>query len=83
MSKVQWEYDQVERPFCEQLRAMGWQSIEGDIDMPDLIERVNFREVSLTERARVSRDGYCHLCRRYYTATHDDHLTQIAGSPAP
>ena len=29
MSKVQWEYDLVERPFCEQLKAMGWQWIEG------------------------------------------------------
>ena len=31
MSKVQWEYDLVERSFCEQLKAMGWQWIEGDI----------------------------------------------------
>ena len=23
MSKIQWEYDLVERPFCEQLKAMG------------------------------------------------------------
>jgi len=30
MSKIQWEYDLVERPFCEQLQAMGWQWIEGD-----------------------------------------------------
>ena len=30
MSKVQWEYDLVERPFCEQLQAMGWQWQEGD-----------------------------------------------------
>jgi hypothetical protein len=29
MSKTQWEYDLVERPFCEQLKAMGWQWIEG------------------------------------------------------
>jgi len=30
VSKVQWEYDLVERPFCAQLKAMGWQWIEGD-----------------------------------------------------
>jgi hypothetical protein len=27
--RTQWEYDLVERPFCEQLQAMGWQWIEG------------------------------------------------------
>ena len=37
--KTQWEYDLVERPFCEQLKAMGWQWIEGDTDglMTDLL----------------------------------------------
>ena len=29
---IQWEYDFVERPFCEQLRTMGWDWIEGDVD---------------------------------------------------
>lgn len=29
--KIAWEYDLVERPFCGQLEAMGWQWIEGDI----------------------------------------------------
>ncbi len=29
--KIQWEYDFVERPFCEQLRTMGWDWIEGDV----------------------------------------------------
>jgi len=24
MSKIQWQYDLVERPFCEQLQGMGW-----------------------------------------------------------
>ena len=48
--KTQWEYDLVERPFCEQLKAMGWQWIEGDKDVPDFTERANFREVSLTVR---------------------------------
>jgi type I restriction enzyme, R subunit len=50
MSKIQWEYDLVERPFCEQLKAMGWQWIEGDKDVPDFTERANFREVLLKQR---------------------------------
>jgi len=50
MSRAQWEYDLVERPFCEQLRAMGWQWIEGDTDVPDFTERANFREVLLKRR---------------------------------
>lgn len=63
MSKVQWEYDLVERPFCEQLKAMGWQWIEGDIDVPELTERQNFREVLLKGRLTTAlrklnlRDG--------------------------
>ncbi len=52
MSKVQWEYDLVERPFCEQLRAMGWEWIEGDIDVPELTERESFREVILVDRLK-------------------------------
>jgi hypothetical protein len=34
MSAIQWEYDLVERPFCEQLAGMGWQWIEGDTQVP-------------------------------------------------
>ena len=48
--KIQWEYDLVERAFCEQLRAMGWQWIEGDTDIPDFTERPSFREVFLKGR---------------------------------
>jgi hypothetical protein len=32
MSKIQWEYDLVEHPFCEQLEAMGWQGVAGMSD---------------------------------------------------
>ena len=28
--KTQWEYDLVEKPFCEQLKGMGWDWLEGD-----------------------------------------------------
>ena len=61
--KIQWEYDLVERPFCEQLKAMGWQWIEGDKDVPDFTERANFREVLLKTRLATAlkklnlRDG--------------------------
>jgi type I site-specific restriction-modification system R (restriction) subunit len=48
--KIQWEYDLVEKPFCEQLQTMGWQWLEGDTDVPELTERGSFREVLLKER---------------------------------
>lgn len=48
--KIPWESDLVERPFCEQLKAMGWQWIEGDTDVPEFTERQNFREVLLKGR---------------------------------
>jgi len=47
MSKIQWEYDLVERPFCEQLQKMGWSWIEGDVDVAEFTERESFREVLL------------------------------------
>ncbi len=53
MSKIQWKYDRVERPFCEQLRAMGWQRTEGDIVVPELTERASLREVLLKARFTV------------------------------
>src|SRR5438093_2448856 len=61
--KIQWEYDLVEKPFCAQLKAMGWQWLEGDTDVPYLTERENFREVLLKERLAAAlrklnlRDG--------------------------
>jgi hypothetical protein len=44
LSRIQWEYDLIERPFCEQLKAMGWQWIESDTDVSELTERWSFRE---------------------------------------
>ena len=63
MSKIQWEYDLVERPFCEQLQVMGWQWIEGDPDLPESTERASSREVLLKTRLAAAlqkinlRDG--------------------------
>jgi type I restriction enzyme R subunit len=60
---IKWEYDLVERPFCEQLKLMGWQWIEGDTDVPELTERENFREPLLKGRLATAlrnlnlRDG--------------------------
>ena len=45
--KIQWEYDLVERPFCQQLQAMGWEWLEGDVDVPERTERASFSEVLL------------------------------------
>lgn len=63
MSKVQWERDLVERPFCQQLQTMGWQWLEGDTDIPEFTERDSFRAVLLKGRLTAAlrtlnrRDG--------------------------
>ena len=48
--KMQWEYDLVEKPFCRQLQAMGWEWLEGDPDLPESTERSSSREVLLKNR---------------------------------
>jgi len=50
MSKVEWEYQLVEKPFCEQLARMGWQWIEADPDLPETSERTSSHEVVLRGR---------------------------------
>ncbi|KTB49139.1 type I site-specific deoxyribonuclease, HsdR family [Dehalogenimonas alkenigignens] len=50
MSKIYWETNLVERAFCEQLQKMGWEWTEGDVDVAELTERENFREVFLKNR---------------------------------
>ncbi|MCY2995478.1 MAG: M48 family metallopeptidase [Planctomycetota bacterium] len=50
MARIQWEYELVERPFCRQLHTMGWQWLEGDVDVPELTERTSFCEVLLKAR---------------------------------
>jgi len=47
MAKISWEYDLVEKPFCEQFQGMGWEWLPGDTDVPDLTERETFQEVLL------------------------------------
>jgi type I restriction enzyme R subunit len=59
-----WEYNLVERPFCEQLQKMGWSWTPGDVDVAELTERGSFREVLLKGRLaealrRINlRDGH-------------------------
>lgn len=48
--KTQWEYELVERSFCGQLKAMGWEWIEGDPDLPETTERASSAEVLLRGR---------------------------------
>jgi type I restriction enzyme R subunit len=61
--RIEWEYDLVERPFCEQLQRMGWEWIEGDPDLPETTERSNSSEVLLKGRPAAAlrklnlRDG--------------------------
>lgn len=50
MSQIEWEYDLAEKPFCEQLKGMGWQWIEGDPDLPETTDRTTSREVLLKGR---------------------------------
>lgn len=42
---MHWELDEVERPFVEQLTAMGWRYVVGDIDRPATTGRASFAEV--------------------------------------
>ncbi len=46
------EWSEVERPLLLQLAEMGWQYLPGDIDVPYLTERENFRQVVLYGRLR-------------------------------
>ena len=52
MAQTPDEKTYVEIPFIEQLKGMGWDHIEGDIDVPYLTERESFRDVLLTGRLR-------------------------------
>jgi type I restriction enzyme R subunit len=52
MAQTPDEKTYVEIPFIEQLKAMGWKHIEGDIDVPYLTERESFRDVLLADRLR-------------------------------
>ena len=42
---MDWELETVEKPFVEQLLAMGWHHAEGDLDDPARTHRTSFTEV--------------------------------------
>ena len=46
------ERNKVELPFIAQLVGMGWEHIDGDVDVPTFTERDNFRQVLLEGRLR-------------------------------
>lgn len=46
------EDNQVERPFIEQLKGLGWSFLAGDKSLPAVTERKTFREVLLKDRLR-------------------------------
>lgn len=46
------EWTVVERPLLQQLAAMGWEYLEGDIDYPQKTSRESFRDVLLREDLR-------------------------------
>jgi len=84
VSKIQWELDLVEKPFCRQLERIGWQWIEGDPDLPETTERTSSREVLLKDRLSAAlyklnlRDGKSWLDEaRISRVIHD--LEQAAG----
>jgi type I restriction enzyme R subunit len=54
LTKAPTEWSEVERPLLFQLARMGWQVMAGDIDVPDLTERENFRQVVLYGRLRAA-----------------------------
>jgi type I restriction enzyme R subunit len=43
---MDWELDEVERPFVEQLTALGWSYLAGDLDRPAKTGRTSFAEVT-------------------------------------
>ncbi|MCF5392785.1 restriction endonuclease subunit R, partial [Pseudomonas syringae] len=52
-----WELDDVEQPFVTQLQGLGWEHIEGSLDIPALTGRNTFaealQEAQLSERLRA------------------------------
>lgn len=50
---MDWELDNVECPLIEQLTAMGWRFVAGDLDRPAKTGRTSFAEV--TQEAMLRR----------------------------
>ncbi len=48
------EYDEVEKPFLDQLSLMNWEVVEGDVEVPSVTRRSTSREVVLVEDLRAA-----------------------------
>ncbi|HBG19820.1 MAG TPA: restriction endonuclease subunit R [Desulfobulbaceae bacterium] len=62
------EWTTVERPLLQQLAAMGWEYLQGDLDYPQKTFRENFRDVLLYEPLR-------HAIRKISAAENLDEIT--------
>jgi len=68
MAQTPDEKTYVESPFIEQLKGMGWDHIEGDIDVPYLTERESFRDVLLTKRLVSFKSVYLGIFCDFFIA---------------
>jgi type I restriction enzyme R subunit len=50
MKSISVEYNEVELPFINQLKSLGWQYIEGSWDNPQITDRENFKQVLISDR---------------------------------
>jgi len=53
-AQTPYEKTYVEIPFIEQLKGMGWDHVEGDIDVPYLTER---ETLGIEEKQLTAREG--------------------------
>jgi len=59
MAQTPYEKTYVEIPFIEQLKGMGWDHVEGDIDVPYLTERetlgIEGKQLTAREDTRIKK----------------------------
>jgi type I restriction enzyme R subunit len=79
---MDWELDEVERPFVEQLTAMGWRYVVGDLDQPFKTGRASFTEVvqEATLRRQLSVLNLCNADGVKQPWLDDERLTQAVGA---
>jgi type I restriction enzyme R subunit len=79
---MDWELDEVERPFVEQLTAMGWRHVVGDLDQPVNTGRASFAEVvqEATLRRQLGALNVCNVGGVAQPWLDDERLTQAVGA---
>ena len=75
-----WELETVEKPFVEQLLAMGWRHVEGDLDDPARTGRSSFAEV--IQEATLRRQLHAINLRDGQPWLDGERLTQTASAIA-